>query len=281
MSAEELMVFQKFSSVDEPKKFIAAAQRKRVRFQLGQSDMFRNAWVESGKYLDEMEDVFKEKNLPPDLARLPFVESSFHVFAMSKVGAAGLWQFMRSTGKMYLKITPYVDERFDPVRATAAASELLKHNYEALESWPLALIAYNHGRRGMLKAILEVGSNDVAEIVEKYRSRTFGFASKNFYFEFKAANEIVKNAKQYFPDIQRKSVPPHLSMKFPVPLHLPKLLKKAGCPAREFYDLNPGFTRLAKQGRVAIPPLYEIRVPKALQANFTLAAEARNPTAKQ
>ena len=83
---------------------------------------------------------------------LPHVESSFNAAAYSKVGAAGLWQFMRSTGRRYMRVDDAVDERLDPYRSTEAAAQLLAYNYRVLGSWPLALTAYNHGAAGMRRA---------------------------------------------------------------------------------------------------------------------------------
>ena len=87
--------------------------------------------------------------LPTELAALPHVESSFNTYAYSKVGAAGMWQFMRGTGRRFLRIDAAVDERLDPYRSTEAAASFLEQNYIVLGSWPLALTAYNHGAGGM------------------------------------------------------------------------------------------------------------------------------------
>ncbi|MBI2115459.1 MAG: transglycosylase SLT domain-containing protein, partial [candidate division NC10 bacterium] len=119
------------------------------------------------------------------------MESTFNPQARSKAGAVGLWQFIRSTGKRYLSITRRRDDRRDPIRATEAAARLLRHNYEALGSWPLAIIAYNHGREGILSARAAVGSSAIEEIIARYTGPRFGFASKNFYAEFLAALELV------------------------------------------------------------------------------------------
>lgn len=111
--------------------------------------------------------------------------------ARSKAGAVGLWQFIKATGKRYLTITRRRDDRRDPIRATEAAARLLKHNYEALGSWPLAITAYNHGKEGMLAARVAVGSSAIEDIISGYTGPRFGFASRNFYAEFLAALEVV------------------------------------------------------------------------------------------
>ena len=89
MTDEEKQVYQMFAKVNEPGKFLNAAHRKRLRFQLGQKDRFLEGLKMSGRYLPLMEDVFRKEGLPVELTRLPFVESSFNVHARSKVGLVG------------------------------------------------------------------------------------------------------------------------------------------------------------------------------------------------
>ena len=85
------------------------------------------------------------EGVPRELVALPHVESSFNPRAYSHVGAAGLWQFMRSTGRRYMRVDDVVDERMDPHKASVAAARLLGFNYRQIDSWPLAITAYNHG----------------------------------------------------------------------------------------------------------------------------------------
>ncbi len=136
-------------------EFQAAAER--VRFQLGQSDRFRAGLVRSGTWKQYIYDVLDKRGLPRELASLPHVESSFDPTAYSKVGAAGMWQFTRSTGARYMRIDHVVDERRDPFFATDAAARLLADNYSVMQSWPLALTAYNHGLAGMRRAVVQQG----------------------------------------------------------------------------------------------------------------------------
>ena len=83
-------------------RFEQAAEE--VRFQLGQSDRFREGIVRSGAWRDHIAATFERHGLPRELAALPHVESSFNTYAYSKVGAAGMWQFMRGTGRRFLRI---------------------------------------------------------------------------------------------------------------------------------------------------------------------------------
>ncbi|RPJ79748.1 MAG: lytic transglycosylase domain-containing protein, partial [Deltaproteobacteria bacterium] len=180
----EKRVYSLFADKKNLQSFRDASEN--IRFQLGQSDRFREGVIRSGAYLSEIRKIIKSYGLPEQLAYLPHVESSYNYNAYSKFGAAGIWQFTRGTGKNYMKIDYTLDERRDPILATHAAAKYLKKNYEHLGSWPIALTAYNHGANGMARAKREVGS-DYASIYKRYNGKSFGFASRNFYSEFLAA----------------------------------------------------------------------------------------------
>ncbi|MBI3940012.1 MAG: transglycosylase SLT domain-containing protein [Acidobacteria bacterium] len=180
--------------------FVLAAAA-RVRDQRGIRERFEQGVVRSGLYLSHMKEIFRDRGLPEELAYLPHVESSFEYAAYSKVGAAGIWQFMRSTARGLLKMNSVMDERRDPLRATEAAATVLSRNYTLLENWPLAITAYNHGTNGMLRAKAQYGP-DYLSILNCFDGRAFGFASQNFYAEFLAALELAKNSPEYFPQVK-------------------------------------------------------------------------------
>src|SRR6201988_1915005 len=176
-----------------------------IRFQLGQEDRFRAGLIRSGAWETHIAQVLANLGLPPELAVLPHVESSVNPGASSRVGAPGLWQFMRSTARRYIRIDSAVDDRLDPFRSTEAAAQLLAYNYRILGTWPLALTAYNHGTAGVRRAKATLGTDDIVRIVRNYNSRTFGFASRNFYVSFLAALEVDRNPEKYFGALQRQS----------------------------------------------------------------------------
>src|ERR1700746_702120 len=110
---------------------------------------------------------------------------------------------MRATGKEFrLRIDRIIDERKDPLESTRAAAALLDQNYQALGNWPLALTAYNYGAGGLARAVAEIQSDDLVELIRDYNHEYWGFAPKNFYAEFLAAVEVAKNSKQYFPELE-------------------------------------------------------------------------------
>jgi hypothetical protein len=162
-----------------------------IRVQQGLREKVDEGLHRAGKLLPRIVAILRQHEVPAELAALPMVESTFNPAAYSKAGAAGLWQFIRSTGKQYSLISRKRDDRRDPVRATEAAAHLLRSNYEALGSWPLAIVAYNHGHAGIRAASTVVGSTAIEDIVARYNGPRFGFASKNFYAEFLAALDVV------------------------------------------------------------------------------------------
>lgn len=229
----------------------------RVRVQRGVKERFVLGLEHSRRYLEQMQRIFEERGLPIELAYLPLIESSFQIDAYSHAGAVGIWQFMRSTGRRFLHITSRVDERKDPLESTRAAASLLEENYDLFGSWPLAITAYNHGERGILRAIDQVGSSDLMAIIRHYKSRTFGISSKNFYAEFLAALEVASKVEDYFPDIEYHSPIPIEEMELEQPISVSSLIKSTGVSRQEFLSWNPALSRKIK----FLPKWYRVKVP--------------------
>ena len=200
LTRDERRVLKMFRGKQTEAAFRKAARQ--VRFQGGIRETFRAGLARSGAYMPIIEPIFERAGLPKELTLLPHVESSFRNDARSRSGAAGLWQFMPATGRRFLTVNSRVDERHDVRLATIAATKLLKANYRLLGTWPLAITAYNHGAWGMKKAVAKTGTKDIGKIVQRYRGRAFGFASRNFYAEFLAAVHVARNYKHYFGPIR-------------------------------------------------------------------------------
>ena len=169
----------------------------RIHVQRGIKERFREGIIRSGRYLPYFEEVLESEGVPTILALLPLIESSYQNSAYSHAGAAGIWQFTRSTGRLFMRVARGRDDRLNPAIATRAAAKLLRGNYQHLQSWPLAVTAYNHGRGGMLRARRQHGS-DMAEVIRNYKGRTFRYASKNFYPEFVAAVRVYQDYERHF-----------------------------------------------------------------------------------
>jgi len=126
------------------------AERRRtlIRYMLGMADF----------YFPIIEKELDKHGLPLELKYLAIVESALNPTALSRVGAAGLWQFMLPTGKSYgLTINSLVDERLDPEKATEAACMYFKDMYALYKDWHLVLAAYNCGPGNVNKAIRRSG----------------------------------------------------------------------------------------------------------------------------
>jgi membrane-bound lytic murein transglycosylase D len=269
LSEEELRVQDLWPKGTRRSRFEQASEE--VRFQLGQADRFREGVIRSGTWRDEIAATFERMGLPRELAALPHVESSFNTYAYSKVGAAGMWQFMRGTGRRFLRIDAVVDERLDPYRSTEAAARFLEQNYIVLGSWPLALTAYNHGPAGMRRAQQQLGTSDITTIVRKYQSRSFGFASRNFYVAFLAALEIDADPDKFFGPIRRN--PPDSSRVLDVPGYVPAshLAAALDLERDELRRLNPSLLPSVWNGSKHIPRGFELRVPPHVDLSAALA----------
>jgi membrane-bound lytic murein transglycosylase D len=282
LGGDDLRYWKMFEDSGDPARFKKAAAR--IRFQLGQSDKILLGIYESGRYLKAMEKIFREEGLPIELTRLPFVESSFNTHARSKVGASGIWQFMRKTARPYLKINSSIDERNDPLTSTRAAARLMKNNFGMLGTWPLAVTAWNHGPSGVRGISQKLGTTDLAEIVNTYTSRTFGFASQNFYACFLAILEIESDAKSYFKRPVWQPSFDSVEVKAPRWVAWTTIVKLFDGDERMAQAYNPQFTAHARSSRPRIPNGTRIRVPSAVAgaAPYILAGKkvpAPKPTA--
>lgn len=231
-----------------------------IRLQLGQKDRFHEGLIRSGKYLAQFRQIFTAQGLPPELVYLPHVESSFNPKAYSKAGAAGLWQFTRSTGKDYLVINELVDERYDPYLATEAAARLLKENYAALQSWPLAITAYNYGRAGMMRAVQARGNYE--KIFTSYNQGYFKFAARNFYSEFLAAMRVAKRLSgQPTLPFERPEATMTFRLKADTPVD--RLHASFALSREQFARLNPALLQPVTSGKKPVPKGYLVRLPAA------------------
>jgi membrane-bound lytic murein transglycosylase D len=169
---------------------------------------------------------------------------------------------------MYLRIDDAVDERRDPIVATRAAARHLRENYDILGTWPLAVTAYNHGRGGMARAVSQVGTTDIVEIIKRYNGRSFGFASKNFYAEFLAALEAERDAARYFAGLRAEPVRDWQSVTVPHYVRLSALASTLGVSAGELARMNPALSARVASGDLYVPKGYGLWVRPQAAAGF-------------
>jgi membrane-bound lytic murein transglycosylase D len=275
LDAREHAIWEMFRDVDEPRKYTKA--RERVRAQQGVRERFRRGLEVSRRYLPYMEDIFRREGLPVELTRLPFVESSFNIHAYSKAGAAGIWQFIPSSARIYLRLNSVEDSRRDPLYATLGAARHLRDDYEALGTWPLAITAYNHGRAGVARAVAKLDTTDIVKIIENYDGKSFGFASRNFYAEFLAALEVERDYKEHFGEVTFAPRLQYQEVKTKDYLRFSTVAKLAGCSTSELRELNPGFTNEVFDGKLYVPKNYTLRIPPGRAQAFREAYAGLGP----
>jgi membrane-bound lytic murein transglycosylase D len=270
LNEQERRVFNLYAGIDDDRRFRKALEN--VRSQRGLKERTQRALETSGKYLPDMETVFRREGLPTRLTRLPLVESSFNEEAYSKVGAAGIWQFMPSSARIYMRLNEVVDDRADPWFSTQAAAEHLKDDYEALHDWPLAVTAYNHGRGGLARGLEQVRGNSLSDLIERYRAKSFGFASRNFYAEFLAASDVERDYARHFGNLQRKD-PLRFDQVQTSDYYIPyqTLLRLSGTDEETFRRLNPAYRPDVIDGKLYVPPGHTLRLPPGQAEAFRVA----------
>jgi len=267
--AEEARIRAMFNGRNSLGRMAIAADN--IRSQRGLQERFREGVIRSGAYLPEIKDIFANYGLPLELAYLPHIESSFDVKARSKVGAAGIWQFTRATGQDFLRVTEAVDERLDPIVAADAAARYLSNSYNKLQSWPLALTAYNYGTNGMLRAKNALGGYE--RIFREYEEGYFKFAARNFYSEFLAALRVAKRLEndsamaRHQPQTSRRHAVARSS-------YIGEIERVTGVDRQEIGRHNPALLPPILAGKAPIPQGHQLRLPAKKRNAAGLAAKA-------
>ena len=190
-------------------------------------------------YMPIFEQALEKEGLPLELKYLPIVESALDPNAVSRVGAAGLWQFMIGTGKgLGLEINSLVDERRDPYRSSAMAAKYLKNLYQIYNDWSLAIAAYNCGPGNVNKALhRNGGSGDFWDIYEYLPRETRGYVPA-----FIAANYAMTYYKQHniSPSLARK---PLITDTVSVNrrIHFAQIARVLNMPIEEIRTFNPQY----------------------------------------
>jgi peptidoglycan lytic transglycosylase D len=272
LTDEERRIAALFADEQSPSKFADAASPDRIRSQRGLRERFAQGVQVGNAYFPHMEAIFREEGVPPEITRLPLVESCFNMHAYSKAGAAGVWQFMPTTARSFMRVDGIVDERLDPLVATRAAARFMRQNYEKLGSWPLAINAYNHGPAGMARAVSTTGTTDIATIIRTYRGPAFKFASRNFYPEFLAALQVERHHRHYFGDLPLQPPLTVDTVYLEQRTSIDAAARCAGTRAWELADLNPSLLPPVHSGRAPIPAGFGLRLPAGRADRFRRCA---------
>lgn len=259
LSPEQQRLYAMYPNVGDDRRFLRAADD--IRVQRGLRDRTGRALQTAEAYLPQMEQIFAGYGLPTELTRLPLVESSFNVNAYSKVGAAGLWQFMPSSARIYMRMDDTVDDRRDPWASTDGAARHLRDDYARLGQWPLALTAYNHGRGGVARALQAVNGDNLMDLVERHDGPRWGFASRNFYAEFLAARDVEQRRAEFFPELAPEPELQFDTVQLEHYVPWTTLARLAGADAEGFRRLNPAYHDEVRSGQLYVPAGHRIRVP--------------------
>jgi peptidoglycan lytic transglycosylase D len=275
--------------IDGERARLAAANGvdiERVKAQRGVRERTADGLKRAGRYLAQMQQVFIDRGLPPELTFLPVVESSYDMSARSFVGAVGIWQFMPATGKNYMRVDRLIDERRDPLESTRAAAAYLDQAYGSLGSWPLAITSYNYGQAGMARAVAEIGSSNLVDLIQRYNHPYWGFAPKHFYAEFLAAVEIGTNFSQYFPGIEQDAPRKIQELTLASNTSLSTAISSTGLSQTEFMEWNPALSANAR----VLPAGYRVKLPadrsaepivELAQVNYQAPAAVRRVASEQ
>jgi hypothetical protein len=213
---------------------------QRMSMLLADPDRLKGLLERAGPYLYFIVEECERRGLPTELALLPFVESSFNPHATSPAGAAGLWQFIPSTGRVFkLKQDGIRDERRDVVASTQAALDYLSQLYEMYGDWYLALAAYNWGE-GSVRRALE--HNRKSQLGEDYLSLRMPDETRNYVPKLQAIKNIIDSPAVFnfaLPHIDNK--PFFASVARSKTIDMQTAARLADMPLADFKKLNPGF----------------------------------------
>ena len=230
-----------------------------------------HALQRSGRYREMIERTLKEEGVPQDLIYLAQAESGFHPYAVSRAGARGIWQFMRSRARAYdLHHDPWVDERQDPEKSTRAAARHLKDLYNQFGDWYLAMAAYNSGPGTVQNAVKRTGYADFWEL---YKRNVLPKETRNYVPIIVAVTIMAKNPEQYeLESIVRDQEIVYDTVKINYPVDLRLVAEAVDTSVDELQDLNPSLLRmLTPKGR------YELHLPVGTSEKFQTAMASIPP----
>ena len=215
---------------------------EQVRWLSARPDYVNRSMARSSRYLFYIVQEVNARNMPTEIALLPFVESAFVTHAKSSAKAMGLWQFMPATGKDFrLTQNVFRDERRDVLQSTDAALDYLQRLYNQFGSWELALAAYNWGAGNISKAQKR---NLAAGLPTDYLSLKMPKETRNYVPKLMAYRQIVLDPQAYgivLPELENH--PYFVALDIDNDIDVAVVIKLAEIPEEEFNNLNPSFNK--------------------------------------
>ena len=215
---------------------------EQVRWLSARPDYVHRSMARSSRYLFYIVQEVNARNMPTEIALLPFVESAFVTHAKSTAKAVGLWQFMPATGKDFrLTQNVFRDERRDVLQSTDAALDYLQRLYNQFGSWELALAAYNWGAGNVAKAQKR---NIAAGLPTDYESLTMPRETRQYVPKLMAYRQIVLDPSAYgivLPELENH--PYFVALDVDNDIDVALVIKLAEIPSEEFRNLNPSFNK--------------------------------------
>ena len=190
-------------------------------------------------YFPLIEEELIKAGLPVELRALPIIESALNPTAVSRMGAAGLWQFMPSTGKLYgLEVNSLIDERYEPVLATRAACRYLKDMYAVFGDWMLAIASYNCGPGNVNKAIARSGGGKTFWEIYDYLPRE----TRGYVPAFIGASYAYAYHKQHGIELTEPPLPLAVdTIRVTKLMHLGQVASTLDLPIELLRQLNPQY----------------------------------------
>ena len=214
----------------------------RTQWYAAKPDYLQRMGERSSKYLFHIVEELEQRNMPSELALLPFIESAFNPQAVSSARASGMWQFMPATGKSFdLKQNVFRDDRRDVQASTRAALDYLERLYKQFGDWHLALAAYNWGEGNVGKAIAR---NQRAGLPTGYVDLNMPMETRMYVPKLQAMKNIVGNPPAY--NVVLFSIPNHpyfQSVPLPRDMDVTFAAKLAEISVEDFKSLNPSASR--------------------------------------
>ena len=229
----------------------------------------------ANRYFPIVEPILKECGVPDDLKYLMVIESNLSPLAKSPAGAAGLWQFMQTTGRQYgLEVNANIDERYNIEKATRAACEYLKESYDMYGDWMTVAASYNAGQNGISRRLEQQGVTNAMDLwlVEE---------TSRYMFRILAAKTVLENPKAYGFVLKRSQLYPYIAPKDIITTtqqidDLAAFARKHGVTIAQLREENPWlreYTMNNKSGRT-----YQIRIPDTEALHYDpKATKAHNP----